>query len=205
MLPQRLRNSGRAIFRTVSPRIWGGDEGSAFKRLAFPNLKRKTSNTWSAVQDTFLSTKEVFETHRVVFTIGTSIASILTAWGGYTLRQIHQSNVEKRLESLEQALKNSYKIEHEEIKKIASSGNISTSACVAVAGTSLVIGYGLGWRSGSWYANRKFRREQLKLMGQFKPNRWQLLRKSLVRFRTPVHKSAEIPAIADTGSLASNK
>lgn len=57
MLPQRLRSSGRAIFRTVSPRIWGGDEGSAFKRLAFPNLKRKTSNTWSAVQDTYLSTK----------------------------------------------------------------------------------------------------------------------------------------------------
>ncbi|RWW13042.1 hypothetical protein GW17_00023267 [Ensete ventricosum] len=161
MLTQRLRSSGRAIFRTVSPRIWGGNEGAAFKLLAFPNLKRKTSNTWSAVQDTYLSTK--------VATFFLNFGSLLSFFrtcfacfvvSGYTLRQIHQSNVEKRLESLEQALvlnefegssklesvlviqlKSSYKMEHEEIKKIASSGNISSSACVAIAGTSLVIGF----------------------------------------------------------------
>lgn len=35
--------------------------------------------------------------------------------------------------------------------------------------------YGLGWRGGRWYATRKFRREQMKLLGQIKPRRWQLL------------------------------
>ncbi|RWW63623.1 hypothetical protein BHE74_00029190 [Ensete ventricosum] len=173
MLTQRLRSSGRAIFRTVSPRIWGGNEGAAFKLLAFPNLKRKTSNTWSAVQDTYLSTKVAtfFLNFGVNWLIKLEIALKFAFWitfscafckklCGYTLRQIHQSNVEKRLESLEQALvlnefegssklesvlviqlKSSYKMEHEEIKKIASSGNISSSACVAIAGTSLVIGF----------------------------------------------------------------
>ncbi|XP_074562080.1 uncharacterized protein LOC141818497 [Curcuma longa] len=200
MLTQRLRRSG--IFRTVSPRIWGRGEGSASHRMVLPDLKRKASNTWSAVQETYLSTKNVFETHRVVFTVGTSIASVLTAWAGYTLRQIHQSNIEKRLESMEQALKKSYSIEHEEIKKIANSGNVSSTAFIATAGTSLIIGYGLGWRGGQWYANRKFRREQLKLMGQLKPQRWQLLRKSFGNFRrTPASKTAtETPAIANVGS-----
>lgn len=35
--------------------------------------------------------------------------------------------------------------------------------------------YGLGWRGGTWYANRKFRKEQMKLLGQIKPRGWQLL------------------------------
>ncbi|KAL0311269.1 UNVERIFIED_CONTAM: hypothetical protein Sangu_2421600 [Sesamum angustifolium] len=45
--------------------------------------------------------------------------------------------------------------------------------------------YGLGWRGGSWYANRKFRKEQLKLLGQIKPKRWPLkfLRRPLIRPR----------------------
>ncbi|KAG6532878.1 uncharacterized protein LOC121972552 [Zingiber officinale] len=204
MLTQRLRRSG--IFRTVSPRIWGRGEGSASHPMVLPDLKRKVSNTWSAVQETYLSTKNVFETHRVVFTIGTSIASVLTAWAGYSLRQIHQSNIEKRLESMEQALKKSYSVDHEEIKKIANSGNVSSAAFIATAGTSLIVGYGLGWRGGQWYANRKFRREQLKLMGQLKPQRWQLLRKSFGNFRrTPASKIAEIPGIANVGSLHPNK
>ncbi|XP_072967067.1 uncharacterized protein [Typha angustifolia] len=189
MVVQRLRSSGSALFRTVSPSTWTGES------LALPNLKRKASNTWSAVQDTFLSTKEVFESHRVVFTVGTSIASILTAWAGYSLRQLHQSKVERRLESIEQSLKNSYNVEHEEIKKIVSSGNVSTTACIATACTSLVLGYGLGWRGGAWYTNRKFRKEQLKLMGQMKPRRWKFLGRHFVRFR-----SAR-PVLKTTGTL----
>ncbi|XP_010928409.1 uncharacterized protein [Elaeis guineensis] len=180
MLAQRLRSSGRAIFRTGSPRASGGSGSSIFRSVAVPNLKRRASNTWSAVQETYLSTKQVFESHRVVFTIGTSIASILTAWAGYSLRQYHQSKIEKRLGSIEQALKNNYEVENQEIKKIVSSGNVSTAACVATAWTSLVIGYGLGWRSGAWYTNRKFRREQLKLMGQIKPQKWQFLRRPFI-------------------------
>ncbi|OQU85486.1 hypothetical protein SORBI_3004G253601 [Sorghum bicolor] len=44
---------------------------------------------------------KVFENHRIVFTVGTSIASVLTAWAGYSLRQVHQSRIERRLESIE--------------------------------------------------------------------------------------------------------
>lgn len=62
MLPQRLRGPGRAIFRAVSPRASlggeaGGSGGSVWESVSLPNLRRKASNTWSAVQDTFLSTK----------------------------------------------------------------------------------------------------------------------------------------------------
>ncbi|KAJ4982084.1 hypothetical protein NE237_032921 [Protea cynaroides] len=154
---------------------------------AVPRLRRKALNTWSAVQDTFLSTKDIFERHRVVFTISTSIASVATAWVGYSLRYHHQAKVEERLESIENAMKNSTHIEHAEIKKMVSSGNVSTAVCVATAGTSLVIGYGLGWRGGKWYANRKFRQEQMKLLGQIKPKKWQLqfLRRAIGRHRGP--------------------
>lgn len=38
-------------------------------------------------------------------------------------------------------LKNNYEVEHQEIKKIVGSGNISTAACIATAWTSLVIGF----------------------------------------------------------------
>ncbi|XP_010270058.1 PREDICTED: uncharacterized protein LOC104606511 [Nelumbo nucifera] len=146
---------------------------SIFGPLAMPRLRRKALNSWSAVQDTYFSTKDIFERHRVVFTISTSLASIATAWVGYSLRYLHQAKVEERLESIEKAMKKNYHIEHAEIKKIVGSGSISTTTCIATAGTSLIIGYGLGWRGGKWYANRKFRREQMKLLGQIKPKRWQ--------------------------------
>jgi len=70
-------------------------------------------------------------------------------------------------------LKNNQKAEHEEIKKIATSSNISMPACVATAMTTMVVGYALGWRGGAWYARRAFRREQQKLMGHMKSHsRW---------------------------------
>ncbi|KAF7815071.1 triacylglycerol lipase 2-like protein [Senna tora] len=72
-------------------------------------------------------------------------------------------------------MKNNYDLEHTEIRKIVGTGGCSIPACVATAGTTLIIGYGLGWRSGSWYANKRFRKEQMKMLGQIKPRRWQLL------------------------------
>ncbi|GFQ04795.1 hypothetical protein PHJA_002623500 [Phtheirospermum japonicum] len=154
-------------------------------------LRRKASNSIAAVQDTFYSTKDIFERHKVVFTISTSIASLATAWAGYTFRQIHQSRVEQKLESIEKAMKGSYHIEDPEFKKLAS-GTVSFPACVATAGTSLIIGYGLGWRGGAWFANRKFRKEQMKLLGQLKPKRWPLkfLRRPLIRPRGANKESA---------------
>nr|CAB3486102.1 unnamed protein product [Digitaria exilis] len=138
MVVGRLGGAGRALF-------------------TLPNIRRRASNSMAAVRDTFFSTKQVFESHRIVFTVGTSIASVLTAWAGYSLRQ----------------LKDNHKVEHEEIKKIVTSSNISTPACVATAMTTMVVGYALGWRGGAWFTRRAFRREQQKLMGHMKShNRW---------------------------------
>ncbi|KAK8924206.1 hypothetical protein KSP39_PZI019083 [Platanthera zijinensis] len=141
-MAQRLRSSGRYIFRALNPKLLAGGGSSAegrdgrpfFRALAPASLKRKASNSFSAIQDTYFSTKEVFESHRVVFTVGTSIASILTAWAGYSLRQYHQSNVERRLESIEKTMMRTYDVEREEIKKIVTSGNISTTTCIAASG-----------------------------------------------------------------------
>lgn len=155
MVVRRLGGAGRAL-------------------LTLPNIRRRASNSWAAVCDTFFSTKQVFENHRIVFTVGTSIASVLTAWAGYSLRQVHQSRIERRLESIESSLKGNHKVEHEEIKKIVTSSNISAPACVATAMTTMVVGYTLGWRGGAWYARRALRREQQKMMmGHMKShNRW---------------------------------
>ncbi|VAH75400.1 unnamed protein product [Triticum turgidum subsp. durum] len=45
--------------------------------LSLPNARQRATNSWAAVRDTFFSTKEVLEGHRVVFTVGTSIVSAL--------------------------------------------------------------------------------------------------------------------------------
>ncbi|KAL8511257.1 hypothetical protein ACS0TY_017893 [Phlomoides rotata] len=107
--------------------------------LSVPQLRRKVKNSLSAAQDTFFTVKDVFERHKVVFTISTSIASVATAWAGYSLRQLHQSRVEQRLESIEKAMKNNYQMEDPELRKLVS-GTVSLPACVATAGTSLIIG-----------------------------------------------------------------
>ncbi|XP_062227073.1 uncharacterized protein LOC133925205 [Phragmites australis] len=147
--------------------------GAGRALLALPNIRRRASNSWAAVRDTFFSTKQVFESHRVVFTVGTSVASILTAWAGYSLRHVQQSRIDRRLQSIEESLKDNHKVKHEEIKKIVTTSNVSTPACIATALTTTVVGYALGWRGGAWYARRAFRREQQKLMGQIKShNRW---------------------------------
>ncbi|KAL3849016.1 hypothetical protein ACJIZ3_010898 [Penstemon smallii] len=168
--------------------------GSSLKNyFTLPQLKRKASNSLSAVQDTYYSTKDIFERHKVVFTVSTSIASVLTAWAGYTIRHYHETRVDQRLESIEKAMKSSYPMEDPEFKKLVSR-NVSFPACIATAGTTLIIGYGLGWRGGAWYTNRKFRREQMKLLGQLKPKRWPLkfLRRPLIRPRFPGSGAANI-------------
>jgi hypothetical protein len=49
-----------------------------------------------------LSVQEVFENHRVVFTVGTSIASVLTAWAGTLIFPNFPAvpNLEFRLQSV---------------------------------------------------------------------------------------------------------
>ncbi|XP_010556970.1 PREDICTED: uncharacterized protein LOC104826130 [Tarenaya hassleriana] len=140
-----------------------------------PQLKKKTLNSWAAIQDSYLSTKALFESHRAVFTIGTSIASVATAWAGYSIRHYHESKIDQRLQSIENAMKNNHDLERGELKKLVDPAGSRTAFTIATAGTTLIIGYGLGWRGGMWYANRKYRREQLRLAGQLKPRSWQLL------------------------------
>ncbi|BFG26032.1 hypothetical protein CerSpe_123060 [Prunus speciosa] len=180
---QRLRGAGTVISRS----------------LPVTQLRKKAFRSWAAVQDTFFSTKDIFETHKVVFTVGTSIASVATAWFGYTLRHVHESRVDQRLESIEKAqMKNNHNLEHSEIRNIVNSGSIGIPSCIATAGTTLVVGYALGWRGGRWYANRKFRREQMKLLGQIKPKRWQLLRRPFIRPRTQDNAVKTLEKIKDT-------
>ncbi|VVA17522.1 PREDICTED: triacylglycerol lipase [Prunus dulcis] len=180
---QRLRGAGTVISRS----------------LPVTQLRKKAFRSWAAVQDTYFSTKDIFETHKVVFTVGTSIASVATAWFGYTIRHVHESRVDQRLESIEKAqMKNNHNLEHSEIRNIVNSGSIGIPSCIATAGTTLVVGYALGWRGGRWYANRKFRREQMKLLGQIKPKRWQLLRRSLIRPRTQDNAVKTLAKIKDT-------
>ncbi|KAL2938766.1 3-hydroxydecanoyl-[acyl-carrier-protein] dehydratase [Bienertia sinuspersici] len=97
-------------------------------------------------------------------------------------------------------MKSSYQFEKEEIKKMVGSGNYSSSLCAATAGTTLIIGYVLGWRGGKWSANRKFRREQLKLLGQVKPRRWRLQ-----FLKKPNLKSIRIPLMRNRSSKDSVK
>lgn len=158
---QRLRSRGTSLL------------GS----LKVHQVKKKAVNSWAAVQDTYFSTKDTFERHKVVFTVGTSIASVATAWIGYSLRHYHERKVSQRLESIEKALKNNHDLEHDDLKKLVGTGGSTFAAWFATAGTAFVVGYGFGWRGGRWYANRKFRREQMKLLGQLKPRKWQLLGK----------------------------
>ncbi|KAL8255277.1 hypothetical protein R6Q59_033498 [Mikania micrantha] len=147
---------------------------SVIKQLSVPRIRKKVLNSFSAVEDTFLSTKDTFERHKVVFTILTSIASVGTAWAGYMLRHLHETKVEQRLESIENAMKKNYDIEGKDFRKLVGTDNSNAAACVATAGVSLIVGYGLGWRGGRWYAHRKFKRDQMKLSGQVKPKKWQL-------------------------------
>ncbi|XP_054790089.1 uncharacterized protein LOC129295579 isoform X2 [Prosopis cineraria] len=186
---QRLRSSGTSILGSFSA----------------PNVKRKAQNSWAAVQDTYFSTKDTFERHRVVFTVGTSVASVATAWIGYTLRHLRDSKVDQRLESIERIMKNNYDLEHKEIQRIVGSGGLSVPACVATAGTTLFIGYGLGWRSGSWYANRKFRKEQMKMLGLIKPKKWQLLGKIQPRAWQFIRRPLKRSKVQETAVETPNK
>ncbi|XP_010457568.1 PREDICTED: uncharacterized protein LOC104739030 [Camelina sativa] len=140
-----------------------------------PHLKKKALNSLVAVQDSYLHTKDLFERHRVVFTVGTSIASVATAWIGYSLRHYNENRINQRLESIENAMKSTQELERGELKKLVDPVGSRFTTTIATAGTTLILGYGLGWRGGIWYANRKFRREQMRLAGQLKPREWKLL------------------------------
>eukprot|EP01018_Ginkgo_biloba_P032778 Gb_37423 [translate_table: standard] len=160
-------------------------KGSALSilRQGIQRLKCRASNSWSAVQDVFLSSKDVFEGHPVVFTIGSSLAFVGTAWAGYSLRYLHQAKVDQRLESIVQAMTKDCHVNQEEIKRIVNTGNVSYTAYFAAAATSLLFGCGLGWRDGRWHVNRIIRKQQYKLLGLNKAQQWRLLRKPFSRLK----------------------
>ncbi|KAK4777361.1 hypothetical protein SAY87_017548 [Trapa incisa] len=124
---------------TGMQRVKGGSSLLSF--LSAPLIKKKALNTLGAVQDTYFSTKDTFERHRVVFTLGTSIASVATAWAGYSLRHYHETNFDRRLESIEKAMKNNYHFEHADIKKIVDQESSRSAVCFATSATTLIIGF----------------------------------------------------------------
>ncbi|KAF6149610.1 hypothetical protein GIB67_011219 [Kingdonia uniflora] len=65
----------------------------------------------------------------------------MPSWTGYSIRHMHQAKVEKKLETIEDAMKHNCHMEHADLKRIIDIGNVSTTACIATAGTSLVVGY----------------------------------------------------------------
>ncbi|RYR52814.1 hypothetical protein Ahy_A06g027683 [Arachis hypogaea] len=98
------------------------------------------NNSWAAVNDTFFLTKDAFERHRVVFTVGTFIASVATDRIGYSLHHFHDEKVEQRLESIEKAMKHKHNLEYSKIKDIVGSGGLSVPTYATTAATTLIIG-----------------------------------------------------------------
>ncbi|EPS73920.1 hypothetical protein M569_00838 [Genlisea aurea] len=141
--------------------------GSVFQSyFTVPELRKMATNSVSAVQETFFSTKDMIEKNKVVFSVCTSIVSFATAWAGYSLRHYHESRINQKLESIEEIMKNKHQIAAHDISLLP--------AYVATAGTSVVIGYGLGWRSGARFMNRRDRMEQMRLLKSIKGRRWTL-------------------------------
>ncbi|KAH7331286.1 hypothetical protein KP509_20G024600 [Ceratopteris richardii] len=133
--------------------------------------KKVTSRITSganAVSDTYFSIKDVFERHKVVLTLAASLASAGAAWAGYTARQIHQKRVEARLDTIEKVMTRT--------TDFARTTGVSYIACAATAGTTLVIGYGLGWRGGRSHMIKKLQKQQKKLLAPKKS--------TLSRFKT---------------------
>lgn len=129
-------------------------------------------NVSRAASEAFVSTKDAFERHRVVFTIAASLASAGAAWAGYTARQIHQHKLEERLRSIEHAMTSVHNIGEEQaraITKQTAAGTVNYRTCGAATGLALLIGYGFGWKSGSWYTVRRLSRRYSKRLEKEKP------------------------------------
>lgn len=62
-----MLTKGRAIFRSANfrGRFGSGDESPISRALLLANIKRKASNSWSAVQDTYFLTKVSIYLHSV--------------------------------------------------------------------------------------------------------------------------------------------
>jgi hypothetical protein len=136
--------------------------------------------------------QDIFEKHNVVFTIGASLASAGAAWAGYTARQMHQKKVEDRLNSIEHAMATVHNLEEEHVKALTSSIGVSYAACAATAGTTLVIGYGFGFRGGRWFTLRKIQKQQQRLLNPRTPIRLsQVLRGKKAAGETPNSSKAE--------------
>eukprot|EP00250_Pteridium_aquilinum_P011396 c20037_g2_i1 orf=192-683(+) len=132
-------------------------------RIIAQKITSRVTHSVNAVSDTYSSLKDVFERHKVVLTLAASLASAGAAWAGYTARQVHQKRVEARLDTIEHVMTNVHNLEERQVKALTSTG-VTFISCVATAGTTFVIGYGLGWRGGRWHMAKKIQRQQQKLL-----------------------------------------
>lgn len=111
----------------------------------------------------------------MVLTLAASLGSAGAAWAGYTARQLHQKKVEARLDTIEHVMSTVHNLEEKQVKALTTTG-VTFMSCIATAGTTFVIGYGLGWRGGRWHMIKKIQRQQQKLLAPKKS--------TLSRFRT---------------------
>lgn len=128
----------------------------------------KVSHSVHAVSDTYTSLKDVFERHKVVLTLVASLGSAGAAWAGYSARQLHQRKVEARLDTIEHVMTTVHNLEERQVKALTTTG-VTFMSCIATAGTTFVIGYGLGWRGGRWHTIKRTQRQQQRLLAPKNP------------------------------------
>ncbi|CAM6049389.1 unnamed protein product [Sphagnum compactum] len=85
-----------------------------------------------------------------------------------------------------------HNLEEEHVKALTSSIGVSYAACAATTGTTLVIGYGFGFRGGQWFTLRKIQKQQQRLLNPRTPIRLsQVLRGKKAAGETPNSSKAE--------------
>jgi hypothetical protein len=85
-----------------------------------------------------------------------------------------------------------HNLEEEHVKALTSSIGVSYAACAATAGTTLVIGYGFGFRGGRWFTLRKIQKQQQRLLNPRTPIRLsQVLRGKKAAGERPNSSKAE--------------
>ncbi|KAI5057531.1 hypothetical protein GOP47_0027546 [Adiantum capillus-veneris] len=159
-------------------------------RTIAQKVTSRLTHSVNAVSETYVSLKDLFERHKVVLTLAASLGSAGAAWAGYTARQLHQKRVEARLDTIEHVMTNVHNLEEKQVKALTSTG-VTFMSCAATAGTTFVLGYGLGWRGGRWYMIKKIQKQQQKLLAPPKVSRLSRLRASFRLKSRGVTKSME--------------
>ncbi|MCO5552936.1 hypothetical protein L7F22_006456 [Adiantum nelumboides] len=164
----------------------------------------RLTHSVNAVSDTYSSLKDIFERHKVVLTLAASLGSAGAAWAGYTARQLHQKRVEARLDTIEHVMANVHNLEEKQVKELTRTG-VTIMTCAATAGTTFVIGYGLGWRGGRWSMTKKIQKQQQKLLAPPNTSRLSRLRANFYLKNRGVPKVMETTSSKEATAISSKE